>query len=286
LIVDGPEQIPSIGQQSSLHSNNNINTEDIFHIPTAYIGLSTHTPVWVPKSITSIAKSPTPEKWTLALENEINSLKSQNVFDFTPIDISTIDKKLIIPSRVIFDTRMNADGSINKYKARLVAQGNHQDESTFFDTFADTASARSINILLSLAASENLEVVSIDVKTAFLYSPIKETVYLKRPPGLSPDIMPELVKLNKCLYGLRQAAHEWRQLLDSTLKGFGFHQLRTDECLYKILISTNNIINTLYLGIFVDDILCLGTSLDVIHWFESQMSNKFTITIKTNVDSF
>jgi Reverse transcriptase (RNA-dependent DNA polymerase) len=84
-------------------------------------------------------------------------------------------------------------------KARLVVQGNHQDESTFFDTFADTTSARSINILLSIAASENLEVVSIDVKTSFLYSPIKETVYLKRPPGLSINIMTQIVKLNKPL---------------------------------------------------------------------------------------
>ena len=42
-----------------------------------------------------------------------------------------VDKILIIPSRVIFDVRMNADGSVNKYKARLVAQGNHQDTSTF-----------------------------------------------------------------------------------------------------------------------------------------------------------
>ena len=130
------------------------------------------------KLLPSISKSPTPEKWTSGLENEINSLISQNVFDTSPIDISTIDKSLIIPSRVIFDTRLNADGTINKYKARLVAQGNHQDSSTYFDTFADTASSRSINILLSIAAAENYDMASIDVKTAFLYSPIKETVYL------------------------------------------------------------------------------------------------------------
>ena len=67
-----------------------------------------------------------------------------------------------------------------------------------------------------------MEISTVDIKTAFLYSPIKETIYLKRPPGLSPKIMPSLVKLNKYLYGLRQAAHEWRLLLDSTLKGFDF----------------------------------------------------------------
>jgi hypothetical protein len=84
--------------------------------------------VYIPTSIKSISKSPTPETWTLALNDEITSLISQNVFDLSPVDINTIDPKLIIPSRVLFDTRLNADGSINKYKARLVAQGNHQDE--------------------------------------------------------------------------------------------------------------------------------------------------------------
>jgi hypothetical protein len=115
----------------------------------------------------------------------------------SPIEITTIDKKLIIPSRVIFDTRLNADRTINKYKARLVAQGNFQSQSTYFETFADTASAKSINILLSVASAEDLDIASIDVKTAFLYSPIKETIYLKRPPGLSPSITPPLVKFKK-----------------------------------------------------------------------------------------
>jgi hypothetical protein len=293
------EQVPSIRANYALSSTNpstsvvnpNSSSTDLnvslpvmqsqnFHINPSISS------VYIPKSILSISKSPTPEKWTLALENEINSLISQNVFDPSPIDISTIDKKLLIPSRVIFDTRMNADGTINKYKARLVAQGNHQDDSTFFDTFADTASAKSINILLSIAAAEDLEMASIDVKTAFLYSPIKEIVYLKRPPGLSPNIMPAVVKLNKCLYGLRQAAHEWRNLLDKTLKSQGFSQFKTDACIYKISKIMNNNSETLFIGVFVDDILCLSKSQNLIQWFHREMSTQFSITIKLNVDSF
>jgi len=156
---------------------------------------------------------------------------------------------------------MNANGSVNKYKARLVAQGNHQDSSTYFDTFADAASARTINILLGIASSENLSISTIDVKTAFSYSLIKEAIYLKRPSGLSPNIMPSIVKLNKCIYGLLQAAHEWRNLLDRTINRFGFVQLKTNECVYKYSINTSSLI----LGVFVDDILCLGTDPDIYH---------------------
>jgi len=127
---------------------------------------------------------------------------------------------------------------------------------------------------------------SIDVKTAFLYSPIKETIYLKRPPGLSPHIMPPIVKLNKCLYGLRQAAHEWRNLLDKTLKTMGLSQFKTDACIYKINKSINTLQKTLILGVFVDDILCLSNSQDLITWFRSELANQFSITIKLNVYSF
>ena len=64
--------------------------------------------------------------------------------------------------------------------------------------------------------------------------------------------MPSLVKLNKGFYGLRQAAHEWRLLLDSTLKGFGFTQLKTDACVYQLTVLDQTVTSTLFLGVFVD----------------------------------
>ena len=97
--------------------------------------------------------------------------------------------------------------------------------------------------------------------------------------------MPSLVKLNKCLYGLRQAAHEW-QLLDSTFKSFGFTQLQTDACVYKLTVIDQNVNDALILGVFVDDILRLGTSTSIIQWFQSLLSEKFSITIKSDVESF
>ena len=62
---------------------------------------------FIPRGIKSITKSPHPEQWTLALDNEIKSLISQMVFDLQSIDSAYIPKHLIIPSQVIFDNRMN-----------------------------------------------------------------------------------------------------------------------------------------------------------------------------------
>ena len=109
----------------------------------------------------------------------------------------------------------------------------------------------------------------------------EETIYLKRPPGLSPNIMPSLVKLNKCLYGLRQATHEWRQLLDFMFKSFGVTQLKTDTCVYQLTVIDQNFNGALILGVFVNGVLYLGTSISIIQWFQSLLSEKFTITIKS-----
>jgi Reverse transcriptase (RNA-dependent DNA polymerase) len=182
----------------------------------------------------------------LALENDLHSSIQQNVFSLESVDPTSVPKHLIIPSRVIFDVRMNADGTINKYKARLVAQDNHQDDSTFFDTCADTASAKSINLLLSKAAAQSLDISS---ENYFFYSPLNEELYLKRPPGVSDSVMPGLVKVNKSIHGLRQGAHEWRMLLHSTLVTIKFTFIQTDNCICKITRKVYGIFNILYLGV-------------------------------------
>ena len=157
--------IPSrliIPHQSYLPTRFQVN----FSCPIVFSAVTSSSP-YIPRIIASISKSPTREKRILALSNEIQSLISQKGFDTSHFDITTIPLNLIVPSKDIFDIRMNADGSTNKYKTRLVAQGNHQYDSTFFETFADAAFHRSVNVLLSIAASESLILLIIDIKQHF-----------------------------------------------------------------------------------------------------------------------
>jgi hypothetical protein len=123
-------------------------------------------------------------------------------------------------------------------------------------------------------------------QNGFLYSSIKETVYLQRPLGWSPNIVPSLVKFNICLYSLRHAAHEWRQLLDSSLKRFGFVQLKIDACVYKLTVIDQNINGTLTLGVFVDDIFCLGTRKFIIQWFWSLLPERFLSPLSLMLNHF
>ncbi|GJU59536.1 zinc finger, CCHC-type containing protein [Tanacetum coccineum] len=84
----------------------------------------------------------------------------------------------------IFKRKMKVDGTIDKFKARLVIQGFRQKEGIdYFDTYAPVARITTIRFLLALAAIHNLVIHQIDVKTAFLNGDLDKEVYMKQPEG-------------------------------------------------------------------------------------------------------
>jgi len=66
---------------------------------------------------------------------------------------------------------------------------------------------------------------------------------------LDPTLMPPIVKLLKCIYGLKQAAFGWRLLLDTTLKSFGFIELQTEKYIYNAEKSFHGLPECLILGV-------------------------------------
>ena len=98
--------------------------------------------------------------------------------------------------------------------------------------------------------------------------------------------MPPIVKIQKCIYGLKQASFKWRLLLDTTLKSLGFIRLQTAKYICKVEKSFSGFSERLILGVYVDDILCLGTSSDVTYWFYQLISNLFSITINLQISLF
>ena len=84
----------------------------------------------------------------------------------------------------IFKRKMKADGSIDKYKARLVVKGYRQKKGLdYFDTYSPVTRITSIRMLISIAALFNLEINQMDVKTAFLNSDLNEEIYMEQPEG-------------------------------------------------------------------------------------------------------
>jgi hypothetical protein len=111
-----------------------------------------------------------------------------------------------------------------KHKARLVAKGYAQRQEVDFDeVFAPVARMDTVRLLLALAAHNHWQVHHMDVKSAFLNGTLSEQVYVHQTPGfVDNNSVHKVLKLEKALYGLRQAPRAWNARLDESLTTLGF----------------------------------------------------------------
>ncbi|GJT98079.1 zinc finger, CCHC-type containing protein [Tanacetum coccineum] len=141
--------------------------------------------------------------WKEAIDDEIGSIMENNTWVLS--DLPPGCKPL--GCKWIFKRKMKVDGTIDKFKARLVIQGFRQKEGIdYFDTYAPVARITTIRLLLALAAIHNLVIHQMEVKIAFLNGDLDEEVYMKQPEGfVMPGNEHKVCKLVKSLYGLKQA---------------------------------------------------------------------------------
>jgi hypothetical protein len=127
-------------------------------------------------------------------------------------------------------------------------------------------------VLLSLAASHGLLVHQMDVKTTFPNGELDEEIYMEQPAGFVANGQEGMVcKLLKCLYGLKQAPKQWHEKFDRTLTSVGFVVNEAHKCVYYWYGGGKGVILCLY----VDGILILGMSLDVIKETKDFLSSNF-----------
>jgi hypothetical protein len=107
----------------------------------------------------------------------------------------------------VFKKKLRSNGTIDKYKARLVAKSYTQKEGEdFFDTYSSVVRLTTICVLLSLAASHGLLIHQMNVKTTFLNGELEDKIYMAQSDGFVVKGQEDKVcKLMKSLYGLKQA---------------------------------------------------------------------------------
>ena len=172
---------------------------------------------------------------------------------------------------------MNPDGPLKKFKCRLVIRGDKWYDIYEMDTYASTVKSETVRICLAIAVTEDMEMESVDVKAAFLNSPLKddEIIYMRRPPGLTDEHMPKIVRLKKCIYGMKQASAYFHDHSDKVLKSFGCIPTEEDDCCYTLNYKGNlAIINK-----HVDDFGLMSKLKELITYIKSKLSEVYEITV-------
>jgi hypothetical protein len=183
-----------------------------------------------PKTIEEAYSSPNADLWTEGVQSEMDSIMSNGTWEVVdrPYGCKPVGCKWV------FKKKLRPDGTIEMYKARLVAKAYTQKEGEdYFDTYSHVVSLTTIRVLLSLAASHGLFVHQMDVKTTFLNGELEEEIYMDQPDGfIAKGQEGKMCKLLKSLYGLKQAPKQWHEKFDKTLTSAGFIVNEADKCVY------------------------------------------------------
>ena len=177
----------------------------------------------------------------------------------------------------VYKTKTTADGSIERFKSRIVACGNEQIEGESFNLkFAPTLGISTVMLILNVAIYYDQPARNGDVPNAYPRADTEEEfdIYIELPQGfeVNEETMERIgvknrsemvLKLNKNLYGLKQAGRLWNKHMDKFLKDHGYLQCVTDKCVYYRVEDREIVV----VGLYVDDVLVTGSSERAIESF-------------------
>ncbi|KAK1669147.1 hypothetical protein QYE76_057306 [Lolium multiflorum] len=222
-----------------------------------------------PTSYKEAIKSLNSSKWQIAMEDELKSMSSNDVWDL--VEVPNDAKR--VGSKWIYKTKYDPKGNIERFKARLVAKGFTQREGIDYnETFSPVSSKDSFRIVMALVAHFDLELHQMDVKTAFLNGDLDEDIYMTQPEGFVVEGKEHLAcRLKKSIYGLKQASRQWYLKFDKIIRTFGFTENVKDNCIYVKFKGSRFTILVLY----VDDILLACSDKDMLHETKNFLSSNF-----------
>lgn len=208
------------------------------------------------------------KQWKNAMGSEVTALEENETWTIEDLPLG----KTAIGSKWVYKIKHNANGTIERYKARLVALGNKQIEGVDYgETFAPVAKMETVRLFLDIAAGRNWIVHQMDVQNAFLHGDLEEEVYIKPPPGFYTLDDKKVCRLRKSLYGLKQSPRCWFGKLTSALCEYGFIQSLSDYSLFSFDKGGVHI-NIL---IYVDDMIIASNNGGALEIFKSYLASCF-----------
>jgi hypothetical protein len=205
--------------------------------------------------------------WQASMKREVKQLEEQGAWKV--VSELPLGRKLI-KGRWVYKKKLNPDNTIKEYKSRWVVKGFMQQEGVdYFDTYAATLFPTTFRSVFSLVASRGWKLYQMDVTGAFLHSLIDSEIYMEPPEGFYQKGL--ICKMEKSIYGLKQAPYLWFESLSKVLTDLGYHSLQSDRCCF-----TNDAKDVIIL-VFVDDIQVTGPNTKAIEDLQTGLKAYFKI---------
>ncbi|CAI5463630.1 unnamed protein product [Closterium sp. Yama58-4] len=225
-----------------------------------------------PRTYAEAMAGPYSSQWQTAMDAEMASWKSTRTY----VDDVPPPGANIVSGMWIFRVK-RPPGSPPVFKARYVARGFSQREGVdFFQTFSSTPKMTTLRVLLHIAAQRDYELHSLDFSTAFLQGSLHEEIWLRRPPGFTGPVPPGTQwRLQRPVYGLRQAPREWHDTLRTTLATLGFAPSTADPSLF---LRTDTSLPPFYILVYVDDLVFATADTAGLAYVKSELQRRHTCT--------
>ncbi|GJR21349.1 zinc finger, CCHC-type containing protein [Tanacetum coccineum] len=207
-----------------------------------------------------------------AINDEMDSIMGNNTWVLADLPLGCKP----IGCKWIFKRKLKLDGTIEKFKARLVIQGFKQKSGiNYFDTYALVARISTIRLLIVMTSINNLIIHQMDVKTAFLNGDLDEEVYMNQPQGfIMHGNENKVCKLVKSLYGLKQEPKQWHQKFDEVVLSNGYLLNQADKYVDN---KFDEIGKGVIICLYVNDMLIFGTDQVQVDLTKEFLSSRFSM---------
>ena len=204
------------------------------------------------------------------MDEEMQSLLKNQTGEVVPLPFG----KNAVGCKWVHTKKHHADGTLERYKSRLIARGFTQSYGVdYFETFAPVAKMETIRILIALVAHSRWTILQFGVKNAFLHGDLTKEVYMQHPLGYSLGPLGAVYRLRKSLYGLKQSPQMWFGRFSFVMKTEGYAHNNGDSSIF----FRHSPSGVSILVVYVDDILITGSDADETRHLSAALAREFEI---------
>jgi hypothetical protein len=205
--------------------------------------------------------------WKDSIEDELLKLQALDTWEFADLP----DGKRPVGSKWVFTVKYTPTGLLDRFKARLVAQGFSQvPGDDFTETFSPTVRFESLRTLLAIGTYLDWEIHQTDVVSAYPRSVLHANVYMRPPKGMQAPPK-KVLRVKKSLYGLKQSGREWYLEACKGLEELDLYPIFADACIFVRKDQR------LIVGLYVDDMVILAEDLEAVQSFKAGIAKRWEI---------